>query len=206
MFYPVTKRAFDILITLLLSPVWVTLTLAGCMIVLIASPGNPLFASRRVGLHARMITIYKIRTMVKNSEKTSAGVTALNDPRIIPLGRSLRLTKIDEMPQFWSVLKGDLSIVGPRPELEEYVAQYTDKEHDKILSVKPGMVDFGTLAFPDLQSVLGEDPSKKSVLEFFAREKIRLRLEYVEKRGLWTDFKILMATPWSVIKSVLQNG
>jgi lipopolysaccharide/colanic/teichoic acid biosynthesis glycosyltransferase len=204
--YRFAKRTIDVIVALILAPIWITLTVFGCLVVLIVSPGNPFFVSDRVGQHGNLIAIYKIRTMVKNAAKIGSGITTLNDRRIIPLGRLLRLTKIDEMPQFFSVLKGDLSIVGPRPELAQYVAHYTDLERDLILSVRPGMVDFGTLAFPDLQTTLGPDATEESFLDYLAKEKIRLRLKYVEKQSLSTDLKILMATPFSIIKSVLANG
>lgn len=204
--YRLIKRIFDFCVALLLSPIWVVLSLIGCVIVLHTSFGNPFFTSRRVGREGKEIVIYKIRTMVKNADKIGTGITSLNDPRIIPLGRFMRLTKMDEMPQFWSVLTGDLAIVGPRPELAQYVEHYSDEERQRILSVKPGMVDFGTLAFPDLQFVLGEDATEEEFLKYLAKEKIRLRLKYVEEQSLKTDLTILLQTPFSIISTVLKKA
>lgn len=201
-----TKRIIDLSVTFMLSPIWLPLTLIGSLIVLIVSPGNPFYASRRVGRYNNTVIIYKIRTMVKNADKMGSGITALNDQRLIPLGRLLRLTKIDELPQFWSVLKGDLAIVGPRPELPQFVAHYSDREREIILSVKPGIVDYGTLAFPDIQSILGHNPSEEDFLKHLAKEKIKYRLKYVEEQSLWTDLKILATTPISLIRELLRIG
>jgi lipopolysaccharide/colanic/teichoic acid biosynthesis glycosyltransferase len=179
------------------------MALASAAFVAIVSPGNPFYGSLRVGQGGRPITIYKIRTMQKNADKIGTGTTMANDPRFIFGARFLRITKLDEMPQFWSVLNGDLAIVGPRPELAQYVALYSETEKSIILSVRPGIVDYGTLAFPDLQAVIGSgDGAEQRFVEEFAAKKIELRLKYVQEQSFLTDLKILLATPVSILKTV----
>lgn len=199
------KRIFDLIVVIISIPIWFSLMLVGVIVVLLVSPGNPFYVSRRVGRYGKDISILKIRSMVKNADKIGDGVTVLGDNRIIPLGRMLRLTKIDEMPQFLSVLSGQISIVGPRPELREFVDQYDEDERQKILSVKPGIVDYGTLAFTDLQSVLAADGDKDEILRELLEQKKQLRLQYVAERGLLKDISILVRTPISMLKAMVQK-
>ncbi|WP_417620882.1 sugar transferase [Parasphingorhabdus sp.] len=205
--YDFAKRIFDLLVVLVTLPVWMPLMLIGIFIVLVVSPGNPFYSSRRVGRYGKDISILKIRSMVKNADQIGSGVTTLGDSRIIPLGRMLRLTKIDEMPQFFSVLSGQISIVGPRPELREFVDQYGAEERKIILSVKPGIIDYGTLAFSDLQRSLAADgkENENEILEKLLERKKQLRLQYVSERSMLKDFSILVRTPVAMLKAMVQK-
>ena len=205
--YDITKRIFDLLVVFMTSPIWLPLMLAGIVIVLVVSPGNPFYSSRRVGRYGHDIFILKIRSMVKNADRMGSGVTKLGDSRIIPFGRILRLSKIDEMPQFLLVLSGQISIVGPRPELREFVDQYSAEERQKILSVKPGIIDYGTLAFSDLQRALAPhgDKDEVDILEDLLERKKQLRLQYVADRSFLTDFSILIKTPIAIMQAMVNK-
>lgn len=203
--YAVVKRAIDLVVTLALVPLWVTFGLLGMLWVVAVSPGNPVYVSRRVGQYGRDIEILKIRTMVPDADKIGSGATAQDDPRFIRGAKVLRNTKIDEMPQFLSVLSGQLSLVGPRPELRRYVDLYAPEDREVILSVKPGIFDYGTLEFTNLQAHLGDGDAEAVFLEKFAARKIELRRKYVEKMGFWTDLKILLKTPVHIVASLLKR-
>lgn len=200
--YITTKRVLDVLVTLLAAPLWVPLMALGIVYVMIVSPGNPLYCSRRVGQFGRDINVIKIRTMVPDADRIGSGSTARNDPRFVKGAKLLRATKIDEMPQFLSVLWGSLSLVGPRPELRQYVDLYCSKDRENILSVQPGIFDYGTLAFSDLQAHLGDGDAEAAFLEKFADQKIALRLKYVSERSLLTDLSILAKTPFHILASL----
>ena len=124
--------------------------------------GPAIFRQERVGRGGTPFRIFKFRSMVVGAEKLGAAVTAENDPRITPLGKWLRKTKIDELPEFFNVLKGDMSIVGPRPEVAAYVTLWPEDDRKTILSVRPGITDYATLYYHDEQAVLSasDDPEK----------------------------------------------
>jgi lipopolysaccharide/colanic/teichoic acid biosynthesis glycosyltransferase len=143
--------------------------------------------------------------MVPEADKIGSGATARDDPRFIRGAKVLRNTKIDEMPQFLSVLAGQLSLVGPRPELRQYVDLYTPEDREIIMSVKPGIFDFGTLEFTNLQAHLGDGDAEAVFLEKFAARKIALRRKYVEEMGFWTDLTILLKTPVHIVGSLLKR-
>ena len=157
--------------------------------------GPAIFRQERVGRGGTKFRIFKFRSMVVGAEKQGAPVTAENDPRITPLGRWLRKTKIDELPEFINVLKGDMSIVGPRPEVAAYVALWPEDDRKTILSIRPGITDYATLYYHDEQAVLGasHDP-EKSYVEEIMPHKVRLYREYLRDRNLGLDLRIILAT------------
>lgn len=183
------KRIFDLVCVapalVLLSPVLLLVAIA----VRVTSPGPVVFRQRRAGQHRKLFTIYKFRTMVENSEFIGPGHTAKGDPRITPIGNLLRRFKLDELPQLYNVLRGDMSLVGPRPKLP-------DHEHTQM-TCRPGVTGAATLAFRDEQHVLCEVPTER--LEAFYREhvvplKIKLDAEYMRKATLFSDLNVLFAT------------
>lgn len=174
----------------LLSPILVALAIA----VRLTSPGPVLYRGVRVGLHGKLFRILKFRTMVDNAERLGGSCTANDDPRITSLGRWLRKYKLDELPQLINVLCGDMSFVGPRPEVPQYVDLYTTEEK-LILSVRPGITDWATLWDSDEGALLaGSSDPERTYLEQIRPEKLRLQLQYVRTRSLWIDIKILFAT------------
>lgn len=159
------------------------------------SPGPVFFRAPRVGRGHRLFRPFKLRTMVVDAPTLSGVVsTPADDPRITRVGRIVRRFNLDELPQLINVLKGEMSIVGPRPEVPQYVAMFTEEEQ-AILSVRPGITDWATLWIRDKGALLAgaEDPERIYV-ERIRPEKLRLQLEYVRRRTIWIDFVIMART------------
>jgi len=136
----------------------------------------------------------KFRTMVANADRIGGSSTPDDDPRITRVGRWLRRYKLDELPQLVNVLKGEMSIVGPRPEVPEYVAMLTEDERE-ILSVRPGMTDWASIWNSDEGAALaGSDDPERTYLEKIRPEKIRLQREYIRRRSFWVDMRIIGRT------------
>lgn len=192
------KRFFDIIISaiglLLLSPLLLVVSIA----VWVDSPGPVIYRAVRTGLHGRQFVMYKLRTMVKNADKIGGGSTGSKDPRVTRVGHYLRRYKLDELPQLLNVLKGDMSLVGPRPELPMYTSLYKGEEL-LILTVKPGITDFASLHFRELSEVLGDQDPDKVYEERVMPIKNALRVKYVKEHSVWVDAKILMSTVARVI-------
>ena len=157
--------------------------------------GGPVFyRGLRVGLHGKPFHIFKFRTMVVDAEKIGGSSTSDDDSRITKVGRFLRKYKLDELPQLINVLFGEMSLVGPRPEVKKFTDMYTDDEK-VILSVRPGITDWASLWNPDEGALLkGSVDPDKDYMENIRPEKIRLQLKYVRERSFWTDLKIIFLT------------
>ena len=160
-----------------------------------AEDGGPVFyRGVRVGLHGKPFRIFKFRTMVMDADKIGGFSTSDDDPRITQAGRFLRKYKLDELPQLINVLKGEMSLVGPRPEVKKFTDMYTDDEK-VILTVRPGITDWASLWNPDEGTILkGSVDPDKDYMEKIRPEKIRLQLKYVRERSFWTDLKIIFLT------------
>lgn len=159
------------------------------------SDGGPIFfRQRRVGLNGQPFRIWKFRTMIANAEKTGSSVTKDGDARITRIGRTLRKLKLDELPQLINVVRGEMSLVGPRPEVPKYVDQYT-AEQRKVLQLKPGITDLATLAFRHEEELLkSADDLEKFYVHFCVPKKIELNLRYAQQANLWQDTKIIFQT------------
>ncbi len=183
--YHAVKRAFDIIASLLgiifLSPLFLfTAILIKC-----ASKGPILFTQTRVGKEGKLFEIYKFRTMRVNAEKETGPIWAAdNDPRLIPVGRFLRKAHIDEIPQFINILKGEMSLIGPRPERPIFVEKFREEisDYEKRLAVKPGLTGLAQVWHK-------YDETMEDV-----RKKIKYDLLYIKKLCLWTDLRILLRT------------
>ncbi|MBF8267739.1 MAG: tuaA 3 [Dehalococcoidia bacterium] len=193
------KRTFDIALSLAaLVVVWPLLTLVA-LVIRLDSRGPVFYRGLRVGRFGKPFHIYKFRTMVVNADQIGGPSTPDDDPRITKVGRSLRKYKMDELPQLINVLKGEMSLVGPRPEVQAYVDMFNDEEKE-TLTVRPGITDWASLWNPDEGAVLKGSPDpEKTYLEKIRPEKIRLQLLYVRKRSFWVDIRILMATVLTVL-------
>jgi len=170
------------------------------MIVLIklSSPGPAFFRQIRVGKNRQEFQLIKFRTMFKNAEKSELLLTARSDKRITNIGRILRRTKLDELPELWNVLIGDMNLVGPRPEVARYI-KYYKPEWESVFSVKPGITDLATLQFRDEENVLeGAIDCEQAYIDVVLPLKMKLAIEYVDRRSLWLDFKILVLTVWAI--------
>ncbi|HQU32178.1 MAG TPA: sugar transferase [Candidatus Brocadia sapporoensis] len=179
------KRLFDIVFSLLgLMLVFPILLVLAIWIK--REDGGPVFyRGVRVGRNGKLFRIYKFRTMVVNAEKIGGSSTADDDPRITRIGKFIRKHKLDELPQLINVLKGEMSFVGPRPEVQHYVNMYTAEEK-AMLSVKPGITDWASLWNSDEGAILAGSPDpEKTYMEEIRPEKIRLQLKYVKERSFW---------------------
>jgi len=198
MTHPVAKRSFDVVVAALglvaVSPVLLLLAAA----VKLADGGPVFFCQERVGQGGRLFRIWKFRTMVVNAERLGLGVTRDGDARVTPVGRWLRKSKLDELPQLWNVLVGEMSFVGPRPELPRYVARYTESQR-AVLQLKPGITDLATLAFRDEEELLARAADVETCyVGFCLPRKIELNLEYARRASLGRDVQIILRTllPW----------
>ena len=195
-----SKRLMDWLITLALLPVALPLMAAIALWVRLDSPGPVLFRQERVGRGGRLFRIHKFRTM-RLHDGSGPQITASGDARITRAGRWLRRSKLDELPQLIDVLAGDMSLVGPRPEVPRYMALYPDEARRRILSVRPGITDRAAIGFRDEERLLAaSDNPERTYVEQIMPIKQRLYLDYVAHHSIGGDLRILLATVRSVIK------
>jgi lipopolysaccharide/colanic/teichoic acid biosynthesis glycosyltransferase len=193
------KRVFDVLAAfsgvVVLSPLLILVA----ALVKLTSPGSILFRQERMGRGGRAFPVLKFRTMVKDAPKLGGQITHGDDPRITQFGRLLRRAKIDELPQLFNVLKGDMSLVGPRPEVRRYVEMFAD-DYAEILRVRPGITDLASIKYRDEAAILGQaaDPEKEYVGRVLP-EKIRLAHEYLRRQSLLLDLTIIVGTLFSLI-------
>jgi lipopolysaccharide/colanic/teichoic acid biosynthesis glycosyltransferase len=188
------KRLFDFLLALSGLFILAPLLLLLAVVIRLTARGPALFRQERMGRHFRPFIIYKLRTMVPDAPRVGPAITAGRDPRITWLGAILRKTKLDEFPQLWNVLRGDMSFVGPRPEVRKYVEQFRD-DYVVILQVRPGITDLASIEFSDESEQLGqaEDPERCYVEQILPR-KLALAKEYVQRSSLALDVAIIART------------
>lgn len=189
-----TKRIFDMIFAslglLFLSP----FLLLAALLIKLTSAGPVFYRGERVGLHGKIFRIYKFRSMIVDAEKTGISSTAKEDPRITPIGRLLRKTKMDELPQLINVFLGNMSIVGPRPEVKKFTDMYTDEER-VLLNIRPGITDYASIwNIDEAEQLAGSTDPDKDYFEKIRPEKIRLQLKYYKEMSLWTDIKIILLT------------
>ena len=179
----------------LLSPLMALIAL----IIRLDSRGRVLFRQVRVGRGGVPFRILKFRTMVDGADRLAANVSTADDPRVTRSGRVLRSSYLDELPQLVNVLRGEMSLVGPRPETPEFVAKYTDEER-RVLSVKPGLVGPSTLAFMDEadQLAAADDPVDHYESKLL-HERVRLDLEYLDKRSFGSDLRLLIRQALAIV-------
>lgn len=188
------KRAFDIIAAALGLVILSPLFLVAAVLVKLSSPGPVFFRQERIGKGFRPFLIYKFRTMLPNTPATGMAITVGNDPRITPIGRLLRKTKIDELPQLINVLKGDMSLVGPRPEVPKYVELFRS-DYKKILTVRPGITDLASVKYRDEAAFLAElSNSGHSYETQILPDKIQLAKEYIERASFFFDLCVIGKT------------
>jgi lipopolysaccharide/colanic/teichoic acid biosynthesis glycosyltransferase len=175
--------------------------MAGIAFLIKKEDGGPIFyRGIRVGRNSRAFRIFKFRTMVVDAEKIGGASTSDDDPRITPIGSKLRKNKLDELPQLINVLKGEMSFVGPRPEVPHYVDMFSVEERT-ILTVRPGITDWASIWNADEGGVLAGSPDpEKRYMEKIRPEKIRLQLRYVKERSFWVDLRIIYRTLLTIAK------
>jgi lipopolysaccharide/colanic/teichoic acid biosynthesis glycosyltransferase len=196
--YAVTKRCLDLVLSamaiVLLSPVFIVVA----VLIKLTSPGPILYRGLRAGRNGQNFYILKFRTMVVDAEKKGGASTAVDDPRLTPAGRVLRKYKLDELPQFFNVLGGSMSLVGPRPQVLSYTDKYQGEER-LILNMRPGITDLASLYFSDMDKVLGTGDVDAKYAKEIEPVKNVLRLRYVKEASLLLDFRILVETVFKLV-------
>lgn len=191
--YSILKRIFDFIASLVALIVLSPILLIIALWISIDSKGGPFYKQIRVGLNGVEFKLYKFRSMRVNADKQGQ-ITIGNDNRVTTVGRFIRKYKIDEIPQLFNILKGDMSVVGPRPEVPKYVALYSTEQRE-VLRVKPGLTDYASLEYIDEQKILGQsnDPNNTYIEEIMPA-KLALNRKYIEERGVLTDCKLIINT------------
>lgn len=192
-YYDISKRVFDIVFSIIALTVLFPFFIIIGVLIKIDSPGTVFYKSLRTGRYGKPFRVYKFRSMVQDAEKRGSTATARNDARVTSIGKIIRRYKIDEMPQLINVIKGEMSMVGPRPEVEEHTKCYNEIEKS-ILDVLPGISDYSSIHFINLNEMLGNENANQVFIEKYRDEKNRLRLEYVKSRSFCVDVKIICDT------------
>jgi lipopolysaccharide/colanic/teichoic acid biosynthesis glycosyltransferase len=198
------RRVFDLAGSIaglvLLTPLLAMLA----VLIKIDSKGPVFYNGVRLGRYGRPFHMWKFRTMVPDAEKKGLQATPDGDPRVTTIGKWLRRYKLDELPQLINVLLGEMSLVGPRPEVAFYFEYYTEAERRAILSVRPGMTDYGSLQFHDEGKLLaGSSDPVRTYLEQIRDEKVKAQLKYIREQSLLVDVNLIFSTFWTVLASRL---
>ena len=194
------KRVFDFTLSalglLILGPLFVLVAI----LIKLDSPGPIFFRQERMGQGFRPFLIYKLRTMIQNAHTQGPLVTAGRDSRVTRVGGVLRRTKIDELPQLLNVLKGEMSFVGPRPEVRKYAEMFR-QDYEEILRIKPGITDLASLKYRHETEVLGRssNPEEQYVTEILP-DKIKLAKEYLMMSSFWVDMRVITKTIFKMVE------
>ena len=195
----VAKRSLDIIVSISGLVIIAPLLIAVAIAIKVSSPGPVFYRGIRTGRWGREFRIFKFRTMVVDAESLGGPSTGLNDARVTKLGRILRRYKVDEIPNLMNVLVGQMSLVGPRPEVPQYTSLYEGDEK-LILEVRPGITDLSSLQFIDLASHIGADDIDENFEQHVLPEKNRLRVKYVKTRSFAGDLRIMLATITRIVR------
>jgi lipopolysaccharide/colanic/teichoic acid biosynthesis glycosyltransferase len=200
------RRVIDIVVSavvlMLLSPLFVAILIA----IQIDSPGGAIYRAWRVGEDGRRFRMIKFRSMFVGADRHGPAVTRSGDDRITRVGHFLRATKLDEVPQFWNVLAGDMTLVGPRPEAPEIVEQYTP-EQARILSVKPGLTGPGAIAcsIDESMAVQGADGAERYYIDHVLDRRLALDADYVRSRNAFTDLALIGKTCQLMLRALTRK-
>ena len=193
------KRLFDILFSLIVLTIGLPFALIIALLILADSKGRVLYKQSRVGRNNVDFQLYKFRTMCTGADKGSLITVGGDDARITKVGRFLRKYKIDEFPQFLNILKGEMSIVGPRPEVRKYVDMYTP-EQMRVLSVRPGLTDYASIRYVNENELLATSPDpEKAYIEEIMPDKLKLNLKYIDEQSVGTDLRIILMTLKAIV-------
>lgn len=195
---PMLKRLFDFVVAgiglIILSPLMLILAL----VVKFSSSGTVFYRAKRVGRYEVPFELLKFRSMVTNADQMGPHVTGASDPRITRIGYFLRRTKLDELPQLINVLRGEMSIVGPRPEDPRYVAFYTEEQR-RVLSVRPGITSPASVAFRSEEAMLTDEDLEAQYIQRIMPAKLAIDLDYVQRANLFYDCLLIMMTIFSLL-------
>ena len=194
------KRLFDIIVSIIILCVFFPFGLILSIAIALESRGGVFYRQERIGKNGIPFKLLKFRSMRVDSDKTGKLTVGMRDSRITRTGYFIRKFKLDEFPQFVNVLLGDMSVVGPRPEVKEYVDLYTE-EQEKVLSVKPGITDYASLEYFKENELLGKsDDPQKTYIEEIMPAKLALNKKYIDNPTLGQDLKIMWATFMKIIR------
>jgi lipopolysaccharide/colanic/teichoic acid biosynthesis glycosyltransferase len=193
------KRIFDVVASIIglivLLPVFIVIAI----LIKLNDKGPIFYKQKRIGQNFKPFELLKFRTMVVNADKIGPAVTKDGDQRITKIGKFLRKTKLDELPQIWNVIRGDMSIVGPRPEVEKYIQYYKD-DYKEILKFKPGITDYATIKYRSEEEILSKyNDTESAYIKYVLSEKIKLYKTYIKKISFLTDLKIIFWTLWRIV-------
>ena len=197
--YLITKRVFDIVCSFLGLLILAIPMMIIALIVTIDSPGAPIFKQERLGINGKPFMIYKFRSMCLDAEENGPQWADEQDPRCTHFGQILRRTRLDELPQLYNILRGDMSFVGPRPELLRYTEAY-EGEEKQILEVRPGITDFSSIEFISLDEIVGTENADEMYEKYVLQRKNRLRIRYAQEVSLRTDVYLFFKTVGCVLK------
>ena len=188
------KRLFDLLFSLVSLIILFPIFLLIALWIGIDSKGPVFFRHLRIGLEGKIFKLHKFRTMYINSE-SQGNLTIGNDKRVTRSGKFLRKYKIDELPQLIDVFLGKMSLVGPRPEVKEFIDEYPDAIKKKVLSVRPGITDMASIEMIDENEILEKhEDAKQAYIDIILPIKLELYIEYIDQRSIWLDIKIIFLT------------
>lgn len=193
------KRSFDFVLSLMSLILFAPIFLFLAILIKLHSQGPVFYRQIRVGLNNQTFVLYKFRTMIDGADKEGPRVTAAGDARVTGLGQVLRKYKLDELPQLLNVVKGEMSFVGPRPEVSEFLAYYPPKDREKVLSVRPGITDEASILFRHESELIAssKDP-RKFYIEEVLPKKIALYKKYVDDHSFCIDLRIIWRTAFSI--------
>lgn len=197
------KRLFDLLFAFIFLLILIPFYLIISLFIIIESGMPVLYKAERGGYKGKAFKIYKFRTMVKNADQIGGGTTALNDSRITKVGNALRKTKLDEITQLINIIKGEMSFIGPRPELIQYTNQYEDDEK-LIFKVRPGITDYSSIKFINLDEIVGNQNADEYYEKYVLKEKNQLRIKYAREVSMKTDLKLFFYTVYRVINKAVR--
>ena len=201
--YKYSKRLLDVLVSFFVLIILIPVFLPIIIILRFSAEGEVFYFQRRYGIYNTRFQIWKFATMLKDSMNMGSGsITLQNDFRVTKIGKFLRITKINELPQLFNILRGDISLVGPRPLVEEDFQAYPKTIRDRIYDVKPGLTGIGSIIFRDEEAIISnvndEDPH-----EFYRRViapyKGELEIWYQEHQTFWLDLKLILMTAWIIL-------
>jgi lipopolysaccharide/colanic/teichoic acid biosynthesis glycosyltransferase len=196
-----TKRIFDLSVSVILLVLFAPFYLLIVLLIKLDSSGPVHYKALRVGKNGRLFKLFKFRTMKVNSSNSGPAITQKSDPRITRVGKVLREIKVDEIPQLWNVIRGDMSLVGPRPEDPRYVEKY-DEEQRKVLLVKPGLSSPASIEYRHEEKLLSTQAD--NLEDYYIRQvmpkKLKIDLDYVENQSLIRDVAICFKTAYTILK------
>jgi lipopolysaccharide/colanic/teichoic acid biosynthesis glycosyltransferase len=199
------QRFFDILLSGIAIAILAPVLLLIMLVLKLTGEGEVFYFQQRVGRGGKPFGVFKFTTMRKKSETTGTGlITTRNDPRVLPVGRFLRKTKLNELPQIINIFIGDMSVVGPRPQVPSHFDYYSTEVKTELNKIRPGLTGIGSIVFRDEESILENNKTlsyDECYSQLIAPYKGKLELWYIEHKSIWLYFKLIFVTAWVVLFS-----